>query len=107
MKKLIHVDDHSGELRCDNTLCDYVAERGLHQFGPHLIGLPCPKCGENLLTEQDYKIQKKIMDGVDVINRIGAFFGLGNEKLTKEQSTHSYGVRAVRGKIEVEKRERP
>lgn len=102
MKKIIHVVDHAGELKCDAPTCDYVAPAGLYVFGAHLIGTPCPKCGASLLTKQDYDIMTKIKAGVDFINRLGAKLGLGTEEPpTKGDGTCSVSVSPVNGKIEI------
>tara|TARA_R110002073_G_scaffold100593_1_gene228901 strand:- start:1495 stop:1782 length:288 start_codon:yes stop_codon:yes gene_type:complete len=39
-------------LQCDAQSCDHVEDAT--DYGPHLIGKPCPKCGESLLTQQDF-----------------------------------------------------
>lgn len=41
-------------LQCDNTLCDYVDMSILREDYEKYIDSPCPKCGENLLTLEDY-----------------------------------------------------
>lgn len=38
---------------CDNTACDYKAEVKQTEL-EGWINKPCPKCGENLLTPEDY-----------------------------------------------------
>jgi hypothetical protein len=44
-----------GGIRCDNTNCDYLNEAVPLSEYPKWINKPCPKCGENLLTEKDFK----------------------------------------------------
>lgn len=56
---------------CDNESCDYsvpYTESGellLAQF----IGKPCPKCGQVLLTKEDYLQYQNVMKVVNFINR--------------------------------------
>jgi hypothetical protein len=40
------------ELVCDARGCDYTEYVGT--VSPEYIGKPCPKCGANLLTQEDY-----------------------------------------------------
>lgn len=103
MKRVIFIDDHASELRCDNVKhCDYVAPEGAHKWGRHLIGLPCPVCGESLLTERDYQTQERIYLWIEKVNRFFAFFGIGVESLEGyEGKTTSIGVRAHNGGVEI------
>lgn len=39
-------------LKCDATGCDHVEDAP--DYSRELIGKPCPKCGESLLTEEDF-----------------------------------------------------
>lgn len=39
-------------LKCDADGCDHMEHH--EAIGLEMIGKPCPKCGANLLTEQDY-----------------------------------------------------
>lgn len=41
-------------LKCDNPDCDYVDMEIPFEDYPNWINAPCPKCGSNLLTQQDY-----------------------------------------------------
>lgn len=56
MKQLIEVKQEY-LIVCDNTACDYKI---LNETGNPFIDVkeyinkPCPKCGDNLLTEDDY-----------------------------------------------------
>lgn len=48
-------------LHCDNFNCGYDLpyEGDLRE---ELIGTPCPKCGESLLTKEDYELAKDTME---------------------------------------------
>jgi ssDNA-binding Zn-finger/Zn-ribbon topoisomerase 1 len=42
---------------CDNPKCDFKIKNETGEFDEETIqyvNMPCPKCGENLLTEKDY-----------------------------------------------------
>jgi len=47
-------------LRCDNPKCDYVNDDIL--FENYVVGQPCPKCGDNLLTQEDYDLCKQALE---------------------------------------------
>lgn len=99
MKKIIFIEDHASELTCDNPLCDYKAVPGEYTFGPHLVGLPCPKCGESLLTQEDFTMHVRLVAVIDWLNR---WFGW----LGKEAPDHDYKslrMRTVHGHLEVKK----
>ncbi|SER27903.1 hypothetical protein SAMN05216548_11476 [Faunimonas pinastri] len=95
-KKLIHFDpDDAGRLVCDNSGCGYVAPH--QKFGPHLIGTPCPECGSDLLTREDYNAAARMMRVVDWINR---WFGwLGN---VDQKSGHRVEVQARARSVSIE-----
>lgn len=69
MRKLIEKQQNS-LVTCDNPNCDYTvpytdeAEECLILF----IDKPCPKCGENLLTMEDYLQHQKLMKVIKFIN---------------------------------------
>lgn len=70
MRKLIETVRKS-LIVCDNPKCDYEIpyseeeEKVIHKY----INMPCPKCGENLLTEQDYLQDEKIMRSIRWLNK--------------------------------------
>jgi predicted RNA-binding Zn-ribbon protein involved in translation (DUF1610 family) len=74
MKKIIHYDpEEAGRLHCDE--CGYDLECK-QPFTANLIGTPCPECGANMLTRQDYERTIKMFAAVDWINRwFGWLFG--------------------------------
>lgn len=59
---------------CDDLLCDYTVpyseqeDQKLEEY----INTPCPSCGANLLTEEDYKLAVKLDK---IIDRINKWFG--------------------------------
>jgi ribosomal protein S27AE len=70
MRKLIEKQQNS-LVACDNQSCDYSVpytdetEKYLVLF----INKPCPKCGENLLTMEDYLQYQNLMKVVNFVNR--------------------------------------
>lgn len=68
MRKLIERQQIS-IITCDNPNCDYTEpytdETDLALF----IDKPCPKCGEQLLTPEDYLLHKKLTKNINFINR--------------------------------------
>lgn len=58
-------------LECDNPTCDYTdtAESDFSDMNIY-IGKPCPKCGENLLTEDDYKNSQNVLNVVNYFNAL-------------------------------------
>ena len=55
-------------IKCDNPECDYVDENVSYLDYPSWVNKPCPKCGENLLTEEDYLKVKSMVDLMDTLN---------------------------------------
>lgn len=55
-------------LKCDNPSCDWQDRTIPHTEYVNYINSPCPKCAENILTEDDYKMAMYFHSLVDVIN---------------------------------------
>ena len=55
-------------LKCDN--CDYRDDEVQFSEYKESIGKPCPRCGESLLTEEDYQQCVRYYKVVDAINKI-------------------------------------
>lgn len=51
-----------GGIKCDNVNCDFVDETVLISDYKEWLNKPCPKCGCNLLTQEDYDAVMLIMD---------------------------------------------
>lgn len=45
-------------LKCDAPSCDYEDTEA--RLTVELVGKPCPKCGANLLTEEDFLLCKQL-----------------------------------------------
>ena len=57
---------------CDNANCDYKDETVTFEEIDKFLNKPCPKCGENLLTEQDlhnFKIVIKSFELAELITK--------------------------------------
>ena len=67
-------------VKCDNPACDYtVLNENKDPNNPDLkeyLNKPCPKCGENLLTEKDYKSFKRMIKIIATINKVARFLGM-------------------------------
>jgi predicted RNA-binding Zn-ribbon protein involved in translation (DUF1610 family) len=68
MKKNIEL--FGGGLKCDNPECDYVNMEIPRSEYEKWINKPCPKCGENLLTEDDYMKSQFLESLVDMVNEM-------------------------------------
>jgi len=71
MRKLIEPDTTNENLVvCDNPVCDFhIPYKGCDKDLSHYINVPCPDCGENLLTRADYNNYIALMRYVDWINK--------------------------------------
>lgn len=76
----------SQDIKCDNPKCDWV-EKNVEDYSIWL-NKPCPKCGENVLTEQDYNAAKKIHELKDFLNNLTEedMIALQNEEKEEERS---------------------
>jgi len=57
---------------CDNKKCDYKIKNINEDPNEDIscyLNMPCPKCSENLLTEQDYLQSLKILKTVNWLNK--------------------------------------
>lgn len=70
MRQLIDLS-RENTIQCDNPTCDFVvpySEKEEKESAKY-INMPCPKCGENLLTEKDYLMDKKFFEKVAFLNK--------------------------------------
>ncbi len=77
-----------GGLKCDNPDCDWIDMSIPIKDYKKWINAPCPKCGSNLLTKQDYKMVKVLNGLVRVINFIYFFIP---KKWLKKKLEKKYG----------------
>lgn len=75
-----------GGIKCDNPNCDYWNPDVRMEDYKHWVNKPCPKCGANLLTKEDYKNVKVLMALTRAMNFIGKICpskGNKNEDMAK------------------------
>ncbi len=59
-----------GGLVCDNENCDFEDMTIKQSDYKDWVNKPCPKCGENLLTEEDFINSEKLQLIVDSVNAL-------------------------------------
>ena len=57
-------------IQCDNKKCDYDDKEVARETYSEYVNKPCPKCGENLLTQEDFEAVNKLYDGFDTISEL-------------------------------------
>ena len=57
-------DDYQIGIFCDNVDCDYQDETVTNGELHSLLNAPCPKCGDNLYTEQDFHNHNKLVAAI-------------------------------------------
>lgn len=81
MKELIHIEKVGG-LKCDNPECDYKDDTIDVSDYKYFINCPCPQCGCNLLTKEDYKSSVRVLRAIKFINLIAKLIP---ERLIKKE----------------------
>lgn len=86
-------------LKCDAVGCDHVEfHEGHITLG--MIGKECPKCGANLLTEEDYYAGLELEQYLELLDSLGLVKLLGvNEEIPDGYSR--VGINPHKGKINV------
>ena len=72
MRKLIELGKQQYIVVCDNKTCDYKVEnptKDPRHSSAQYVNKPCPKCGENLLTQQDLDAFLRLLRVVDFVNK--------------------------------------
>ncbi len=68
-QKNVEVEEHG--LLCDNTdNCDWKDKTIKFEDYDKWVNKPCPKCGENVLTESDFDLAKTIRANIDFVNTL-------------------------------------
>jgi hypothetical protein len=60
---------HVGGLKCDNPECNYSDMSVPLSDYESSINKPCPKCGESLLTQEDYDRVMQMVQAVEILNQ--------------------------------------
>ena len=55
-------------LKCDNPKCDWIDDTIIADRSH--IDMPCPKCGESVLTKEDYEMFETLMLTMKAINNL-------------------------------------
>lgn len=69
-RKLINITQEY-DVVCDNPKCDYKVANPTKEpsYNDEWLNKPCPKCGENLLTEKDWRAYRNFLRLVNFINK--------------------------------------
>lgn len=59
-----------GGIKCDNPKCDFTDMSVQVEDYKQWLNKPCPECGENLLTEEDYRNTQFLVGLVELVNSI-------------------------------------
>jgi phage FluMu protein Com len=65
----MNIEKVGGGLKCDNPKCDWINETIPDEEFENWLNKPCPKCGENVLTDEDFKFAKALDSSIDFINQ--------------------------------------
>ncbi len=57
-------------VKCDNPACDFRDKTAKYEDRLSWLNRPCPKCGQNLLTEKDLRAMEFMLTLVGIINII-------------------------------------
>lgn len=82
MRKLIE-GTQENLIMCDNPKCDYTIKNETKDIFSDIskyVNKPCPKCGENLLTPEDYLTSVKTLKIVKFINKWFSWLTIFNPK---------------------------
>lgn len=74
---------------CDNTKCDFKTKDINPKDYKAWLNKPCPKCGDNLLTQEDYNTFIHIMRMIDKVNKVDlGSENSDNKRVIIEVGTH-------------------
>ena len=73
--EIIKLEKAETDLVCDNEQCSYVYEIPSDKDMSLYVDQPCPQCGENLLTIEDYLRHKSFIKNVKWINKWFGWIG--------------------------------
>lgn len=59
---------NEGGLKCDAEHCTFEDKTIPFEEYPNWINAPCPECGENLLTQEDYNNAKALKNSINLVN---------------------------------------
>lgn len=73
-------------LKCDNPKCDWNDMTITDEQMPDYINASCPKCGENILTQQDYSDYQKVLKVLEI------FGGLSQDEIDNLYENLGFGA---------------
>lgn len=65
-----NVEIEAGGLKCDNPKCDWKDYTISTETYSQWINKPCPKCGENLLTQEDFRNSELLLAIAHLLNSL-------------------------------------
>lgn len=65
-QQLIDVENHG--LKCDAAECDYTYAFKEGDTYEKFLNAPCPECGSNLLTQEDYETMMEVFALIELAN---------------------------------------
>jgi len=68
--KNIEIQTHG--LICDNPKCDWKDESISFDKFIDYVNAPCPQCGENVLTDNDYQNVVTLFEQIDRVNQFSS-----------------------------------
>jgi hypothetical protein len=81
-------------IQCDNSKCDYTEDNVKHEDYKDWVDTPCPKCGENLLTEEDYQSSLKMIEAANALNVLADLLGVGPSDDDSENVEHTFRIQS-------------
>ncbi|PEH48043.1 hypothetical protein [Enterococcus faecium] len=75
------VDLNVRGIKCDNPECEYSDMAVKCENYPQWLNKPCPKCGTNLLTQEDLDATEQLMEIVNLTNEILKDSGLEKQDM--------------------------
>jgi len=70
-RKVSAVEVVMSGIKCDNPSCDHFEKDVPFENYSEYVDKPCPKCGENLLTQEDFESANRMMDLGELLKGIG------------------------------------
>ena len=79
-----------GRVNCDTPGCGFSAEITDSEL-PQWLNKPCPKCGENLLTQEDFDSVSRLLHVIDQAGSIAKALNLPDKNVIVKAKTNTKG----------------
>jgi len=86
-------------IKCDNSNCDYYDMEVPFEDYDNWLDKPCPKCGMNLLTQEDYNNIKMLICIKDFVNENIVYEDGGEEKVKLSVEMNGTGNMIFKEKV--------